>query len=112
MKAYYSIDVQMRGTYEADDNLLAQVCEHLGCAKECIEEEEVHSAKLCFMSYDVQSEMRSKVLRLLTDLPRIYYVDVVYIYEYETIPDRFVIWQGGKVKEYTGKVIFVEDDDE
>jgi len=112
MNVYYNITIQMRGTYPTDDKTMERSAHHLGFTKNNIDEQEVHNAKVWFYSAVKPSEMKERVLRLLAECNRIYYVDVTYRFEHEMIPDRFVVWQGGKIKDYTGQVMFVEDDDE
>ena len=112
MKVYYSMAIQMRGTYTVDDPTIELAAHHLRFSKRDIEEVEVHSAQVIFSSSIKPSEMKERILHMLAECRTIYYIDVIYRFEHEMIPDRFVIWQGGKIKEYTGKVTFVEDDAE
>jgi len=39
----------------------------------------------------------------------LHYIDVIYRFEHEMTPDRFVVWSSGHEEEYHGEVIFVED---
>jgi len=112
MKVYYSMVIQMRGTYAVDDPTMELAARYLRFGKHDVEEVEVHNAQIIFTSSIKPSEMKERILRLLVECRTIYYIDVVYRFEHEMIPDRFVVWQGGKIKDYTGKVTFVEDDAE
>lgn len=113
MQVFYKVVIQMRGTYATDGHTMELAAHHLGFSKRNIDEQEIHNATIFFYSNFIKpTEMRERVLRLLAECRYIYYVDVVYRFEHEIVPDRFVVWQGGKIKEYTGNVTFVEDDDE
>ena len=110
MQVFYKVVIQMRGTYETDGHTMELAAHHLGFSKRNIDEQEIHNATIFFYSNFIKpTEMRDRVLRLLAECRYIYYVDVVYRFEHELVPDRFVVWQGGKIKEYTGKITFVED---
>jgi len=111
MKIHYSVVIQMRGTYTVDDPVMELASHCLRFSKHDVEEVEVHNAKIIFTSSLKPSEMKMRILRLLTECRSIYYIDTIYRFEHEMIPDRFVVWQGGKIKEYTGKITFVEDDE-
>ena len=111
MKVYYSISVQMYGTYEVTDSVLETAAHHLGFTKNDIEETDVHCTTVMFSSNVLPTEMRDRVRRLIVAEKRILYVDVMYRFEYAMIPDRFVIWRDGRSQEYTGHVHFEEDNE-
>lgn len=109
MKAFYNVTIQMRGTYEAEA-VMEKASHFLHFGKRDIEECNTHNVNIMYSSDVKPTEMRDRVRWLLTDAPTIHYVDVIYRFEYEMVPDRFVIWQDGSIKEYTGHVEFREDD--
>ena len=109
MKIFYSVEIQMKGTYEVTDAVLETASHLLGFGKSDIEDQEVHCVTATFSSDVPPTKMHDYVRSLLTALPEIYYIDTIYRFEYEMTPDRFVIWWDGRTQEYTGKVHFTED---
>ena len=108
MTVYYSVEIQMSGMNKTDE-IISQVASTLGATKENVYEQEDHSATIFFKSECKPTEMRERVKRCLQDSKTIHYIDVVYRWEMEMTPDRFVYWSDGMVQEYTGKIIFEED---
>ena len=68
------------------------------------------SAKIIFGCPEFPDEIRDQVVRpLVSEFQNILYVDVEYIYQWEFIPDRFVMYDDGTILEYTGRIEYTED---
>ena len=108
-RVLYSLDLQMKEDYRINSNIirLAESC--FGFTKKDVDEEERYSITASFLSLFTPSDMRKKVTAFLRTQPEIHYIDVVYRYETEMTPDRFVIWSDGRSQEYTGHVYYEED---
>lgn len=109
MSVYYNVKIQMYGTYEVESGLLDAASRAMGFLEEDVEETELHNASICFTSDAKPSKMKERVHAFLAKNVPVHYVDVIYRYEYEMVPDRFVVWQDGREKDYTGYVEFRED---
>lgn len=109
MKVFYSIDIQMIGAYEVTGAVLETASHLIGFEKKDIDELETYHVQASFGSNVLPSTMHDYVRSLLTALPEIFYVDVIFRFKYAMHPDRFVIWQDGKTQEYTGHITFTED---
>ena len=110
MNVYYNVEIQMAGTHEMGENLLAMIESRLGADDTDIDEVETYRAVMFFKSDIMPSEMERRVRSLLEDKEEIlHYVDVVYRWESEMNCDRFVMWADGRKKSYTGHTIFEED---
>lgn len=110
MSVYYNVEIQMAGDDMIADTLLFKVAEVLHASIRDVDECEDHRAVLFFKSDITPTEMRGLVRHCFDHGLRIYYIDVIYRYEYEMTPDRFTIWGDGRKQEYTGRVIFTEDE--
>ena len=109
MKVYYNIEIQMHGTYEVEDKILESAAHFFGFAKKDIDEMDAHSACVMFVSDLPPTEMRDRVAKFLVGNHAVYYVDVIYRFEFAMVPDRFVRWRDGRTQEYTGYISFKED---
>ena len=107
MKVFYNINVQMTTT-EVDNTVLESAAHHLGFLKK-----DVETDTYCFNAFYAGEitpvHMRERVRQFLSENTNVYYVDVMYRYEYAMVPDRFVTWQDGSHHEYTGHIEFRED---
>ena len=99
----------MRGTYEVEEAVLESASRIFGFSKKDIEESETHSVSVLFVSGVSPTEMRKRVSQFLISNKAVYYVDVMYRFEYAMVPDRFVRWHDGRTSEYTGYISFRED---
>ena len=109
MNAYYNVEIQMEGNKKVTTGILVLFEDFLGISDRDIDEREDHHAVLFFESDMKPIEVMNRVRTILNQTSSIHYVDVVYRYEYEMTPDRFVCWKNGDTQEYTGHVIFEED---
>ena len=109
MKVWYNVEIQMLGENEMTDKLTDDIIFNLGCRYSDIDEREIYNMTTLFNSNMEPSEMRKYVTDLLHEYPQIFYIDVIYRYDSENVPDRFVIWGNGRVQEYTGHIVFEED---
>lgn len=109
MKVWYNVEVQMLGECERTYDLDEAIGKALGFEEDDIDEREIYRLTALSVSNTKPTEMRERVTDVLRDHPEIFYIDVIYRYDSENVPDRFVIWQDGKRQEYTGKIIFEED---
>lgn len=109
MKIWYNVEVQMLGECERTEELDADIGFNLGFGERDIDERELYRMTALFVSDIAPMKMREYVTATLQDHPQIYYIDVIYRYDSENTPDRFVIWSDGRRQEYTGKIIFEED---
>ena len=117
MKVYYNVEIQMAGKYEASDELVRFVKDIIGIDDTDIDECETYRAAFFFCSSIYPSAMAKRVWRLINTARdsknhenMIHYVDVIYRWEAEMNADRFVCWSDGKMKEYTGHIVFEEDE--
>lgn len=110
MKVYYNVTLEMLGTDETEENLLESASRILGFSKSDIEETDTRSATVFFASTVSPTEMRDRARRLMVAFEDFLLVDVMYRFEYAMVPDRFVVRHDGTVGEYTGFIVFREDD--
>lgn len=109
MKVWYNIEVQMLGECERTEELDAEIGFNLGFGESDIDEREPYRMTALFASSDMNPDrMRKYITDLLADHPDIFYIDVIYRYDSDNTPDRFVIWADGRTQEYAGKIIFEE----
>ena len=110
MKTYYNVEIQMADNFTTSKELIDQIVESFGADKTAIDELEPYRAVLFFVSETTPTEVRKIAQAILCmHQDSIHYIDVVYRYEYEITPDRFVYWANGSMQEYTGHVVFEED---
>lgn len=109
MKIWYNVEVQMLGENERYPELDAEIGEALGFSERDIDEREIYRLMAMFTSDTTSTDMRRRVTDVLRDHPEIFYIDVIYRYDSENVPDRFVIWGDGRAQEYTGHIVFEED---
>lgn len=109
MKVWYNVEVQMLGENEMTDKLADDIIFNLGCRYSDIDEHEIYNMTALFNSNRCPTAMRDHVTSVLREHPEIFYIDVIYRYDSENVPDRFVIWGDGRVQEYTGHIVFEED---
>jgi len=110
MKTFYNVEIQMSGTHSTSQHFIEQIATDLGADAKAIDEMEAFSATLFFDSELKPSEIEDRLWAVLGMYRQaLHYIDVVYRYENEMTPDRFVLWANGTKKEYTGKVFFEED---
>lgn len=109
MKIWYNVEVQMLGECERTYDLDEAIGKALGFEEDDIDEREIYRLTALFVSYMKPTEMRERVTEVLRNHPEVFYIDVIYRYNGENVPDRFVIWQDGRKQEYTGRIIFEED---
>jgi len=109
MKVWYSIEAQMYADKERNYDLDEAIGSALGFVEEDIDERETYNLTALFSIEKSPSEMRNDVRKVLDEHPEIYYIDVMYRYDCENVPDRFVAWKDGTVKEYIGRIIFEEE---
>ena len=109
MNVYYNVEIQTSGTCLMTEGMLEQIAHILGADETDYDEVESYRAVLFFKSDCKPSEMRNRVKKCFQHGKPIHYIDVVYRWETEMTPDRFVYWADGRETEYTGKIIFEED---
>lgn len=109
MKVWYNVEVQMLGECERTYDLDEAIGKALGFEEDDIDEREIYRVTSLFNSNICPTAMRDRVTNVLRDHPEIFYIDVIYRFDAENVPDRFVIWQDGRKQEYTGRIIFEED---
>ena len=109
MKVWYNVEVQMLGECERTYDLDEAIGKALGFEEDDIDERELYMLTAMFNSNRCPTAMRDHVTKVLRDHPEIFYIDVIYRFDAENVPDRFVIWQDGRKQEYTGRIIFEED---
>ncbi len=109
MKVWYNVEIQMLGENERTNNLDKEVGRELGFNEEDIDERELYRLTAMFNSNRYPTAMLEHVTKVLRDHPEIFYIDVIYRYDSENVPDRFVIWGDGRKQEYTGHIVFEED---
>ena len=111
MITYYNVEIQMSGTHKTTDHFISQVATSLGARETDIDEREEYRAVIFFKSDVKPTEMRKRVQAVLAMYSMtLHYIDVVYRYDQEMKPDRFCCWADGRIQEYTGKIIFTEDE--
>lgn len=110
MKIWYNVEVQMSADCERTEELDADLGFDLGFGERDIDEREPYRMTALFVSDMQPSKMREYVTDELRTHPGIHYIDVIYRYDSENTPDRFVIWSDGRRQEYTGKIVFEEDE--
>lgn len=107
---WYKVEFLMMNGVERDCDLDEYVGYAMGFSEDEIDEREPHRLTAFFRRDDTTpTEMREIVSRVLREHPEIYYIDVIYRFDAENVPDRFVIWNDGEKQEYIGKVVFEED---
>ena len=106
MKVFYWVSILTK--FGADKNkVLECASKHMQFEKKDVDEdEETYAVAASFNSMIKPTEMRDRVRSLLRDDSDIHCVDVIYRFEHEMIPDRFVIWDSGRQAEYRGEVVF------
>ena len=115
MKVHYNIEIQMAANSEITDEVMETASRAFGFLKTDVDELESYRVTALFTSDIKPSDMKERARKFLvmcsgrSYLKPAYYVDVMYRFEYENIPDRFVIWNDGRVQEYTGHIVFTED---
>ena len=109
MKVYYNAEICTGAEYTVTDWAMEVFSHHLGFAKTDVDEHEERFATALFVSNVLPTEMRDRARALLKECPGIHYIDVMYRFETEMVPDRFVIWSDGRIQEYTGHIEFTED---
>ena len=109
MNAYYNVEIQMEGNKKVTTGILVLFEDFLGISDRDIDEREDHRTVFFFMSDMKPSEVKNRIRAILNQTTSIHYVDVIYRWETEMNPDRFVIWGDGHEQEYTGRVVFTED---
>ena len=107
---YYNVEIQMSGTYKTSPHFISQIAMDLGAVPTDIDELETYRAVIFFRSDIKPSEMRNRIRAVLAMYKiSLHYIDVVYRFENEMTPDRFCFWADGHEIEYSGEVIFKED---
>ena len=109
MNTYYNVEIQTEGKKKITTGILVLFEDYLGLTDMDLDEREDHRATFFFVSDMKASEVQTRVRTILNQTSSIHYVDVIYRYEYEMTPDRFVCWNDGHTQEYTGHVVFKED---
>ena len=109
MKVFYSVEIQMCGTYEVEGRIMESASHLLGFGKNDIEDQETHSVSVIYANEIKPSDMKAQIRKFLVANPAVHYVDVMYRFEYAMCPDRFVIWKDGREQDYTGYISFRED---
>ena len=110
MKVFYSIEIQTNYPQEINEEIVQSAMKHLGFEREDYEDEETYSASYIFAAMTKPSEMEERAKRFMQETPGVHYVDIAYRYEYAMVPDRFVIWDDGKIQHYTGYITYREDE--
>ena len=111
MKTWYNVEIQMAGENERNEVLDRDFEWELGFMEEDIDERESYRMTAIFTSEDTPGKMKINVVRLMNRHPEIHYIDVMFRYDNENVPSRFVIWQDGRVQNYKGRIVFEEDVD-
>ena len=107
---YYNIEIQTSGYDKITDEMITWLTAMLGAGESSIDERDSYRATLFFKSTHIKpTMMRERVRECLSHDKPIYYIDVIYRFESEMTPDRFVYWADGREQEYIGHVIFEED---
>ena len=110
MYTYYNVEIQMSGTHETSEQFIKQIAIDLGAKPSDVDEIDTYHATLSFKSNLKPSEIKQRVQSVLAMYRMtLHYIDVIYRFEHEMTPDRFVVWSSGHEEEYHGEVIFVED---
>ena len=112
MKVFYSIEIQMCAGHEVTDDLMEVASYAFQFLKKDVDEKELYRVTALFSNEIKPTEMRERARRFLHLHKDVYYVDVIYRFEHEMVPDRFVRWQNGDIQEYTGHVEFREENAE
>lgn len=110
MNCYYNVEIQMAEGHKIGTGTLSMFGNYLNVNANDLDEREDYRAVLFFKSDKKPAEIRSLIRSILKDMDnRIYYVDVVYRWEWEMNCDRFVLWADGREQDYTGTTVFKED---
>ena len=109
MKVFYNAEIQMLDGFKPDAFVMEPASSLMNFLKKDVDELDDTHASILFDNHIMPTEMKSRVRNLLTTCPTIHYVDVMYRFEFENVPDRFVIWSDGKSQDYTGHIVFTED---
>ena len=109
-KVVYQMEIQMRAGSIITDELIKDAERQFPHTFFAIDSAEDCSAVIIMESEGLTETMRLLVKWFMDHHPSIYYMDVVYRFPYDMTPDRFVIWSDGRQQEYTGKVLYVEDE--
>ena len=110
MKVYYNVEIQMEGFNHVNKDLLSRIIHDLGAGDSDVDECEDFRATLFFKTETKPTEMRNKIRKIIQSFEdKVHYIDVIYRFEAEMIPDRFVFWANGREQEYIGEVIFTEE---
>lgn len=111
MKIFYNVEIQTLGENCIDNSVMEDASRLLRFNKRDIEDEDEYCVRLVYTNSDLSvTEMRERVRALLRLCHSVNYVDVVYRYEGENVPDRFVCWYDGHEQDYTGHIVFTEDE--
>lgn len=105
---YYNIEVQMLGENERCYDLDEEIGWELGFAEDDIDERELYRLTALFTSETNPGKMKLDAIGILQSHPEIFYIDVMFRNEHENVPDRFVVWQDGRIRDYKGKIYFEE----
>ena len=110
MNTYYNVEIQTVGKKKITVGIMDLFEDYLGVTNRDVDEREDHCAVFFFVSEMTPTEVRNRVRTILGQTSSIYYVNITYRYENEMVPDRVVLWADGRVQEYTGHVVFTEDE--
>ena len=108
MKTWYNIEVQMLAQCERNYELDQQIGSALGFSEEDIDEREPHKLTVTIDSDVEPITMEHNIWRLLADNYGVYYIDVLYRSEVEELPQRFTVWDSGRIQHYRTHVIYEE----
>ena len=109
MKVFYSISIWMDESSEMTGEILESASRIIGFGKPDIDDARENCLTATFSSNVKPTDMRSRAKSLLAEFPDINFVDVIYRFEYEMVPDRFVAWFDGKMTEFTGHITFEKE---
>lgn len=110
MNLYYNMEIQMKHPNEVTDDVIEKIAQILGVGATEVDERETYTAVFFFKSEIPPSQMFIKVRDILFfQFHTIYYIDVMYRWETEMNADRYVCWEDGREKHYTGRIVFEED---
>ena len=115
----YTVDVQTADDNRMTDLLADAVCDGLDFYREDIDERNEYNLIATFVSDITPETMRLSVSRFMQKHPELFYIDVCYrrlgnhmggrMPDLYKAPDRFVIWDDGRVHEYKGHIVYVEE---
>ena len=111
MTIWYNVEVQMACENERNYDLDEELGWELGFAEADVDEREPYRMTAIYTSEVTPDKIKLDVIKLLHRHPEIYYFDVMFRYDSENVPDRFVVWQDGRVQNYRGRIVFEEAHD-